>query len=133
MTDLSSLPRGLDNLAMGPKQNHQLNNQLIFILNQNTSTHNNDTMLHFIAISITTWFILLQYPQQHASIYCKIHHNMVHFTAMSQHASFSTIPITICSILLQHASFYCNINHNMLQLEHSSFHWNKDAIQLRLG
>ena len=100
-------------------------NNIIFILNQNTSTHN---MLHFTAISITTWFIVLQYPPRHASLYCKIHHNLVHFTAISQHAS-----------------LYYNTNHNMLHftaiytticfilLEHASFHWNKDVMQLRLG
>ena len=77
-------------------------NNIIFILNQNTSTHN---MLHFTAISITTWFIftaistttcftLLQDTQQPGSFYCNI---------------------TTCFILLQyqsqHASFYCNMLH----------------------
>ena len=113
-------------------------------------------MLHFTAISITTWFILLQYPPQHASLYCKIHHNLVHFTAISQHASFyyntnhNMLHFTAtCFILLQyqpqHASFYCNINHNMLHfpaistttcfilLEHASFHWNKDVPSPPLG
>ena len=71
-------------------------------------------MLHFTATSITTWYILLQYPPQHVSLYCKIHHNLVHFNAISQHASFTTVPITACFILLQHASFYCNIHHNMV-------------------
>ena len=76
-------------------------------------------MLNFTAISITTWLILLQYLPQHASLYGKIHHNLVHFIAISQHAS-----------------FYYNTNHNMLYftatyfilLEHSSFHWNEDVI-----
>ena len=94
-------------------------NNIIFILNQNTLTHN---MLHFTAISITTWFILLQYPPQHGSLYCKIHYNLVHFTAISQHASFyyntnhNTLHFTAtCFILLQyqpqHASFYWDMLH----------------------
>ena len=97
-------------------------------------------MLHFTAISITTWSILLQHPPQHASLYCKIHHNLVHFTIISQHVSFyyNTNPSMLhftatCFILLQ------PINHNMLHftaistttcfnlLEHASFHWNKDV------
>ena len=111
MTEISIAPSGFRQLSNGG-----LNN-IVFILNQNTSTHN---MLHFTtAISITTWFILLQYPPQHSSLYCKIHHNLVHFTAISQHAS--------C---------YYNTNHNMLhftatgfillqyQPQHASFYWN---------
>ena len=106
-------------------------NNFIFILNQNTSTHNT---LHFTAISITTWFILLQFPPQHGYFYCNIHHNMLHFTQDTpQPGSFycnittcfillgPTIPITACFIFLQYASFYCNINRNMLHFTGTCF------------
>ena len=126
MTDFASLPRGLDNLAMGPKQHH-LYSKPEYVNSQHASFYCNihRNMFHFTAIStttcftllqdtpqpgsfycnITTCFILLQYQSQHASFYC----NMLHFTAIST---------TTCFILLQyppqHASFYCNIHHNML-------------------
>ena len=100
----SSLPRGLDKLAMGPKQHHlyskpeYINSQhASFYCNIHQSQHGSfhcnihHNMLHFTARYTTTWFILLQY------------HNMLHFR-----------PITACFILLQHAPFYCNINHNMI-------------------
>ena len=63
---------------------------------------------------------------QHASFYCNIHHNMVHFTAISTTTCFTLLQdtqqpgsfycdITTCFILLQyqsqHASFYCNMLH----------------------
>ena len=120
-------------LGVSTTQQWGLNN-IIFILNQNTTTHN---MLQFTAISITTWFILLQYPPQHASLYYKI-------APTPQPGSFYC-NITTCFILLQylsqHASFYCNMLHFtaistttcFILLEHDSFHWNKDVIQLRLG
>ena len=121
--DFSSLPRVLDNLAMGPKQHH-----------------------------------LYSKPEymnsQHASFYCNIHHNMVHFTAISTTTCFNLLQdtpqpgsfycnITTCFILLQyqsqHASFYCNMLHFtaistttcFILLEHAN--WNKDVIKLRLG
>ena len=97
---------------------------------------------------------------QHASFYCNIHHNMLHFTAISTTTCLTLLQytpqpgsfycnITTCLILLQyqsqHASFYCNINHNMLHftaistttcfilLEHASFHWNTDVPSPPLG
>ena len=125
--DFSSLPRGLDNLAMGPKQH----NNIIFIINQNISSHN---MLHFTAISITTLLILLQYPPQHASLYCNIHHNLVHFIAISQHASFyyntnhNILHFTAtCFVLLQYQP------QHMLPFTGTCFISLEDVIQLRLG
>ena len=95
---------------MGPKQHH-LYSKPEYINSQHASFYCNihHNMVHFTAISITTWLILLQYPSQHGSFYCNIHHNMVNFTAIS---------ITTWFILLQypsqHGSFYCNIHHNMV-------------------
>ena len=94
----SSLPRGLDNLAMGPKQHH-LYSKPEYINSQHASLYCNHNMVRFTAIStttcftllrdtpqpgsfhcnITTCFILLQYQSQHASFYW----NMLHFTAIS--------------------------------------------------
>ena len=67
--DFSSLPRGLDNLAMGPKQHH---------LYSKPEYTNSQHMLHFTTIPITTCFILLQYQPQHVSFFW----NMLHFTGI---------------------------------------------------
>ena len=87
---------------MGPKQ-HNLYSKPEYINSQHAS-------------------FLRQYPSQHGSFCCNIHHNLVHFTArytttwlilLQYHnmLHFTTIPITTSFILLQHASFYCNMLH----------------------
>ena len=105
-------------------------------------------MLHFTSISITTWFILLQYPPQHASLYSKIHHNLVlllqyhnmlhftgtcftlqqytpqpgSFTAISQHASFYWNTLHFTARYTTTWLFYCNITTCFILLEHASLY-----------
>ena len=43
--------------------------------------------------------LIVTFGMQHASFYCNINHNMLHFTAIST---------TTCFILLEHASFHWN-------------------------